>query len=112
MRKAVGQLFYAFRVLEDGKKVMHLNLGSFKTAPCETKTPHNIKMCQFYHSEVDRRRTGITYSADLCPEQKKKKCLKGDLCEMAHSNVERLYHVEKYKTKFCVTTKVQDCTYA
>jgi len=30
---------------------------------------------------------------------------------MAHSNVERLYHVEKYKTKFC-SQSAQDCPYS
>ena len=29
---------------------------------------------------------------------------------MAHSNVERLYHVEKYKTKFCQQS-AQECPY-
>ena len=29
---------------------------------------------------------------------------------MAHSNVERLYHVEKYKTKFCSLPQ-QKCPY-
>ena len=49
----------------------------------------------------DRRRINHIYQADICPLIKQKECLKGDACEMAHSNVERLYHVEKYKTKFC-----------
>ena len=30
---------------------------------------------------------------------------------MANSNVERLYHHERYKTKFCLSSKPEDCVY-
>ena len=34
-----------------------------------------------------------------------------DNCELAHSDVERLYHVEKYKSKYCLST-LSECPYA
>jgi hypothetical protein len=42
----------------------------------------------------------MDYSTDLCRFAETNKCVKGDKCKLSHSNVERLYHPEKYKKKF------------
>ena len=89
---------------------MHLRLGMFKVAKCRHRGVHKNKMCEYFHSEIDRRRKNRIYSADFCKNQRRKSCQLGDFCDMAHSNVERLYHVEKYKTKFC-SQSAHDCAY-
>mmetsp|Transcript_44598 Transcript_44598/g.59176 ORF Transcript_44598/g.59176 Transcript_44598/m.59176 type:complete len:119 (-) Transcript_44598:65-421(-) len=78
--------------------------------PCHVPGPHRTKQCEFYHADIDRRRTNRVYSAMICKASLQKKCLRGENCEQAHSDVERLYHVEKYKTKFCLSS-VQECSY-
>ena len=34
-----------------------------------------------------------------------------DRCQYAHNRVERLYHLERYKTKFCTKKVPQNCEY-
>ena len=66
---------------------------------------HNIKRCPNYHDETkDRRRKLGTYRSELCPrinKSKKKICSLGDACTYAHNTVEKFYHPEMYKAKFC-----------
>ena len=67
-------------------------------------------MCFYFHSEVDRRRVAPLFAAELCKAKAQKLCTQGDACNFSHSNVERLYHVEKYKTKFC-SSQTDKCPY-
>lgn len=55
----------------------------------------------------------MLYSPELCKHAETDKCPKGDACPDSHNKVERLYHVEKYKTKFCSTypKKLDKCEY-
>ena len=62
---------------------------------------HNHKHCKFFHSLKDRRRKGALHSPELCKYQETDECPFGDACRLAHNKVERLYHPEKYKAKFC-----------
>lgn len=84
-------------------KTLELDLSTFKTEKCTIENKHNPKHCKYYHSLKDRRRGNHTYSTDLCRFAETDKCLKGDKWPLSHSNVERLYHPDKYKTKFCDT---------
>lgn len=77
---------------------MHLDLDSFKTQPCKINGQHNPKLCVYYHSSKDRRRS-TPHSHELCSNPDN--CPLGDSCPKAHNRVEQLYHPEKYKTKFC-----------
>ena len=64
-----------------------------------------MKRCPKYHDESkDRRRKLGTYRSDLCPnmnKSKKKICALGDTCTFSHNTVEKFYHPEMYKAKFC-----------
>jgi hypothetical protein len=81
-------------------RTIELDLSTFKTEKCSIEAKHNPKHCKFYHSLKDRRRGHMNYSTDLCRFAETDKCLRGDKCFLSHSNVERLYHPDKYKTKF------------
>ena len=85
---------------DEGNKTIELDLDKFKTEKCTIQAKHNPKHWKYYHSLKDRRRAGVTYSTDLCRFAETDKCIKGDKCPLSHSNVERLYHINKYKTKF------------
>ena len=89
----------------------HLNLKLFKTTPCTIYEVHNHKLCVFYHSSKDRRRVQ-GYSFEMC--QDSEKCGKGEECDKSHNKVELLYHVDRYKTKFCTfyPNEVNYCEYA
>jgi hypothetical protein len=63
--------------------------------------PHNHKTCYYYHSFKDHRRDDSLYTPELCKFAETDRCPKQESCQRAHNRVERLYHKEKYKTKFC-----------
>jgi hypothetical protein len=67
--------------------------------PCTVTEFHNHKQCPRYHGELDKRRSNQkhTYISDFCPKPAHCK----ESCGLAHNKVERLYHIEKYKQKFC-----------
>jgi len=94
------QLQKAISEPKDNKKAYELDLTTFKTEKCVIEAKHNPKHWKFYHSLKDRRRVNINYSSDLWKFAETNKCLKGDKWYLSHSNVERLYHPDKYKTKF------------
>jgi len=96
-------LFYT-----DGAGRQHLNLEMFKVQECTNQEPHNPKKCAKYHGQLDRRRcsTLVNYGLDFCPL----KSCSDQNCTYTHNKVERLYHIEKYKTKFCTQT-LQKCEY-
>lgn len=82
--------------------IRHLNLHDFKRIECPRKNaPHNHKSCYYYHSIKDKRRDDDYYTPELCKFAETEKCPKKDKCRRAHNRVERLYHKDKYKTKFC-----------
>ena len=103
----------------DRAKTVFLDLTAFKTVKCslEAGPNHDPKRCPFYHDEAkDRRRQLGTYGSDLCPHMnwtKKKMCPKGDSCHLAHNTVEKFYHPEMYKAKFCesFTDPSKTCEY-
>jgi hypothetical protein len=88
---------------DENGRTLELDLNTFKTEKCTIESKHNPKHWKYYHSLKDRRRGHLNYSTDLCRFAETDKCSKGDKCLLSHSNVERLYHPEKYKTKFCDT---------
>ena len=99
-----------------GKQTMirHLVLDKFKRIECPSKgVTHNHKSCYFFHSLKDRRRDDTLYTPELCKFAETEKCPKRDKCKRAHNRVERLYHSEKYKTKFChfYPSKITQCEY-
>jgi hypothetical protein len=99
-----------------GKSIMikHLNLTDFKRIECPMKNePHNHKSCYYFHSIKDKRRDDDLYTSELCKFAETEKCPKRDKCRRAHNRVERLYHKDKYKTKFChcFPNKIQLCEY-
>ena len=87
----------------------YLDLTTFKTEKCTLNASdnHNVKKCPYYHDATkDCRRKLGTYRSELCPKifkskKKEKVCEEGDLCPYAHNNVERFYHPEMFKAKFC-----------
>jgi hypothetical protein len=83
-------------------KIKHLKLHDFKRLECSKKNAtHNHKSCYYYHSIKDRRRDDDLYAPELCKFADTDKCPKKEKCRRAHNRVERLYHKDKYKTKFC-----------
>jgi len=94
--------------------IRHLVLDKFKRIECPSKgVTHNHKSCYFFHSLKDRRRDDTLYTPELCKFAETEKCPKRDKCKRAHNRVERLYHSEKYKTKFChfYPSKITQCEY-
>lgn len=89
------------------------DLGTFKTKMCPFQTQHNHKHCVYYHSVKDRRRPPGTYSAEKCDASGSSLCPLADKCSRSHSMVERLYHPDKFKTKYCNTYphKLHECEY-
>ena len=85
----------------------YLDLTTFKTEKCtmDASLNHNLKRCPKYHDESkDRRRKLGTYRSDMCvniQKSKKKQCPNGDTCTFSHNTVEKFYHPEMYKAKFC-----------
>lgn len=90
-----------------------VDLGTFKTLPCKFKMVHDHKQCVYYHSNSDRRRIPVFYSAERCaPFQKWKHCIQGDNCLNCHNAVEQLYHPSKYKKRMCHELLVKkECGY-
>ena len=98
----------------DQSVVQHLALDQFKVEQCHVSGNHNHKHCRYYHSMKDKRRkTNALYSPELCQHAETEKCPYGDECPDAHNKVERLYHIEKYKTKLCATfpKHLEKCEY-
>lgn len=92
-----------------------LNLAEFKTSPCKRKENHDKKLCVYFHSEVDRRRSlnQHNYCPELCPKITKSFCSCDDNCPFAKNKVEQLYHPERYKKKFCshYPERINQCDY-
>src|SRR5580700_9053320 len=81
--------------------IKHLKLDDFKRIECPQKNlPHNHKSCYYFHTIKDSCRDNNTYTPELCKFAETLKCPKKDKCRRAHNRVERLYHKDKYKTKF------------
>jgi hypothetical protein len=81
------------------------NLDLFKVRPCTKKNNHNLKICDYYHHDKDRRRpTNIfSYQPPICSfVSRNATCPNGENCRFAHNKLEQLYHPERYKRKFCV----------
>ena len=94
--------------------IKHLLLSDFKRYECPNRgCPHNHKSCFFFHSIKDYRREDSQYTPELCKFAETEKCPKHDRCRRAHNRVERLYHRDKYKTKFChyYPNKISLCEY-
>lgn len=94
--------------------LLSLDLPSFKVEPCNIKTQHPHKQCQYYHYPKDRKRAGFFYSTDLCEAVDLGSiCPYGDTCLKSHSRVEQLYNPSKYKTKFCgfYPDRMSQCEY-
>lgn len=92
-----------------------INLSQFKTKFCKKKENHDKKLCPFYHSEVDKRRSTseINYCPELCPKIEKSFCSCDENCPFAKNKVEQLYHPERYKRKFCShhPERINQCEY-
>lgn len=78
-------------------------LDKFKIEQCTINHQHNHKHCPFYHSYKDKRRRNNNgeYSSDMCDHAETDRCEHKDECSLSHNRVEKLYHIDKYKTKFC-----------
>ena len=72
----------------------------YKVFPCIQTTDHSI-LCTLFHNYQDRRRFPLTYSSQICSYNGTNLCPNGDFCFKAHNKMEKLYHPEKYKTRFC-----------
>ena len=101
------------------------NLPRFRTKPCERLVAGGKcnfgDRCQYSHAAMPRRNPKKTkYSADFCPfrvdgPQRSGPCRNGDQCRLSHTNEERLYHPEFYKTRQCelgASCKEYYCPYA
>lgn len=90
----------------------HLNLDKYKIEPCENDScDGNKKLCPYYHSKSDKRRSlkEIGYSPQMC--QFGKNCLKKK-CNKAHNKYEINYHPNNYRRKYCKNIfNLQDCQY-
>lgn len=96
------------------RPALDAELETFKSKACTLQTQHNQKRCPFFHSAKDKRRPPGSYSAELCEAGDRGGCPLKDLCKKSHSMVERLYHPDKYKTKYCnnYPNALQNCEYS
>ena len=67
--------------------------------PCQQKDLHNERICPFYHSKNDKRRSSNRYSSSLCENYQN--CPLEDGCLNCHNKIEFLYHPDNYKKIFC-----------
>jgi len=79
----------------------NIDLLTFKTKKCSFQMQHNHKHCLYYHNVKDKRRVSGCYSADKCLASETSSCPLGDRCSKSHNTVEKLYHPDKFKTKYC-----------
>ena len=99
-------------------KILHrplLNITEFKVHPCKRKDSHEKKLCPYYHSDVDRRRSlnQYNYCPELCPKIERSFCNCDNSCPFAKNKVEQLYHPERHKKKFCshYPERINKCEY-
>lgn len=87
-------------IIDHKTNCRHLNLEKFKVQACQLLQTHNPKLCPYYHSQQDRRRcnTHYAYDVEFCTVNN---CSDVETCKFTHNKVERLYHIAKYKTKYC-----------
>ncbi len=80
---------------------LHLNLATFKTQACKNSRSHQVKQCNGYHFDNERRRSlmEFNYVKSLC--KNRQRCRKGDSCSFAHNFIEQVYHPDNYKKKYC-----------
>lgn len=93
-----------------------LDLNSFKVKPCNKEEQHNHRTCQFYHTELDKRRSPlvVNYEAHFCPQMANLGfCQLDGACTECHSPAEMAYHPTKYRQKFCAffPDKLESCVY-
>jgi hypothetical protein len=71
-------------------------LISFKTEACpHPEIYHNLKQCNYYHSQQDKRRRTV-YSSEKCNFMN---C--SENCAYSHNIVEQMYHEDRFKTRYC-----------
>jgi hypothetical protein len=56
---------------------------------------------------MDYRRDPSCHSAELCDHANTNDCPRGKSCGRAHTRPERLYHPDRYKTKYCTTFNIR-----
>ena len=90
----------------------HIDLSTFKVNTCPNPEAHNPKLCPYYHSTRDQRRS-TQYSFENCLNFEKDACSNIETCKKAHNRVEQLYHSDKYKMKFCTfyPKNIHECEY-
>lgn len=93
------------RKLRESEFSISLDLSSlikFKVEKCELKSKHSDKQCFFFHTSKDKRRNQLStyFTSEMCTNADKH-CIFGDLCTKCHNQVEVLYHIDKFKTRFC-----------
>lgn len=79
-------------------------MTNYKTVACRVTTPHDKKMCQNWHSKLDRRRDPFVHNytgAECAYQTDLQDCRNGDNCRFAHNMLERMYHPETYKITMC-----------
>lgn len=86
------------------------NIYTFKTIKCTLKYQHLASECSCYHSELDRRRPLMCYSSKLC-KYTSQTCPLGEQCPNSHNRIEQLYHLEQFKTKYCLNQRFGFCKY-
>src|SRR3990167_8524969 len=96
--------------------VERLNLRTFKVTKCTWKHQHNYRTCINYHGDQDRRRNHavIPYEPEMCEHLgSNRECPQADNCRWSHSMVEKAYHPDKYRKKFCsyFPNDIQNCPY-
>jgi len=95
----------------------------YKTRPCKAEACRN---CPNYHNPHERRRPlppegKVYYTSFPCehaydpklgvwPEVLK--CKRGDMCPMAHTKTEGIYHPDKYKTSVCQAFENGNCKWS
>lgn len=103
-----------------------LCLDSFKVYPCQDPNClerkaiglfYENKVCQYYHSQRDRRRHPVLcqYKAEPCDHHFNVEsdgpllCPLRDQCDRCHNHHELLYHPNIYKQRFCSSYNQLEC---
>ncbi|XP_066970194.1 uncharacterized protein [Macrobrachium rosenbergii] len=82
-----------------------INVYTFKTVPCQIGWSCPTKgICHGYHGRKDKRRPPLIfdYSLEMCTELNSQgTCSYRDSCSKAHSAVEKMMHINFYRSLLC-----------
>ncbi|XP_066970207.1 uncharacterized protein [Macrobrachium rosenbergii] len=80
-----------------------VNYFTYKTQVCKAIKCKTQYVCHNYHNIRDRRRSPITseYSCNGCSLAEVGQCPEKQVCSLAHTLIERLFHLTTFRAELC-----------